>query len=47
MAAANKLKLTKAIKNANPSAYKVRLQEIIEKYPDTEAAKEAAELLGK
>lgn len=45
--AASKLELAKDLMEKNPAAAKKRLQEIIDKYPQTEAAKEAADLLGK
>jgi hypothetical protein len=44
--AAGKLKLAKTLIAANPAKAKQRLTEIIEQYPQTEAAKEAKELLG-
>ena len=44
--AAGKLKLAKSLMTVNPAAAQRRLTEIIEEYPQTEAAKEAKELLG-
>ncbi len=44
--AASKLELAKDLMEKNPTAAKKRLQEIIDKYPQTEAAKESAKLLG-
>lgn len=46
-AAAAQLKLAKSLLRTNDGAAKKRLQEIIDKYPDTDAAAEAAKLLGK
>ncbi len=42
---ARKLKLAIRLKDINPDAYRDRLQEIIEEYPETEAAKRAKALL--
>ncbi len=43
--AAGKLRLAKMLITSNPEAARRRLTEIIEKYPQTKAAKEAKELL--
>ncbi len=45
--AAEKLKLAKSLISKNDSAAKERLREIIDEYPDTDAADDAAELLKK
>ena len=41
------LKLAKSLRAANPDNARKRFQEIVEKFPTTEAAKEAARLLDK
>ncbi len=45
--AASKLRIAKLLLRANPEVAKERLQKIVEKYPQSEAADEARELLSK
>lgn len=45
--AASKLAAAKGLKTANPAAYKRRLREIVDQFPETDAATEAGKLLGR